>query len=205
MNTFKKIIIKNFLTYKLWLIVLILIIIQSSLSQDMDTNMKTKQPDVVYNNSKEFVNAINKCADYLEQGKTKFQIVPREILLAQAIIESNYGTSRFSEEANNLFGIRTYDLTEPHIKPLNNPTSKFGLKKYKNKCDSVADYIKILNNGFAFERFREVRYQMLLLDEIDLYELVETLDRYASNPDYVKLLQKKIRSLINDERISITD
>ena len=198
MNTFKKIITKNFLTYKLWLIVLILIIIQSSLSQDMDTNMKTKQPDVVYNDSKEFVNAINKCADYLEQGKTKFQIVPREILLAQAIIESNYGTSRFSEDANNLFGIRTYDLTEPHIKPLNNPESEFGLKKYKNKCDSVADYIDILNNGFAFERFREVRYQMLLLDEIDLYELVETLDRYASNPDYVKLLQKKIKSLKDD-------
>lgn len=193
------------MSYKLWLILLILITLQTTLGQDMDKTIKARKPDLVYNDSKEFIIALESCIKWVEKDKNKFQIVPREIIIAQAVIESDYGTSRFSEEANNLFGIRTYDLTEPHIKPLNNPTSEFGLKKYKNKCDSVADYIKILNNGFAFERFREVRYQMLLLDEIDLYELVETLDRYASNPDYVKLLQKKIRSLINDERISITD
>jgi len=46
---------------------------------------------------------------------------------------------------------------------------------------------------------------MILLEDIDVYALVETLDRYASNPDYVKLLKKQIRSLKNDERISITD
>ena len=205
MNTLKKIILKNFLTYKLWLVVLILIIIQSSLSQDMDTNMKTKQPDVVYNDSKEFINAINKCADWIEKDKSIYQIIPRVILLSQAIIESNYGTSRFSEVANNLFGIRTYDLSQPHVKPLNNPTSDFGLKKYKNKCDSVADYINTLNNSFAFEDFRELRYKMILLEDIDVYALVETLDRYASNPDYVKLLTNKIRSLRNDERISTSD
>ena len=205
MNTLRKIILKNFLTYKLWLIVLIFIVIQTSLSQDMDTNMKIKKPDVVYNNSKEFVSAINKCANWVEKDKSVYQIVPRVILLSQAIIESNYGTSRFSEVANNLFGIRTYDLSEPHVKPLNNPTSDFGLKKYKSKCDSVADYINILNNSFAFEDFRELRYKMILLEDIDVYALVETLDRYASNPDYVKLLTNKIRSLRNDERISTSD
>ena len=46
---------------------------------------------------------------------------------------------------------------------------------------------------------------MILLEDIDVYALVETLDRYASNPDYVKLLTNKIRSLRNDERISTSD
>ena len=205
MNTLRKKILKSFLNYKLWLILLILTSLQTTLSQDMDTTMKIKKPDVVYNDSKEFVYAINKCADYLETDKNIYQIIPREILLAQAIIESNYGRSRFSEQANNLFGIRTYDLTIPHITPLNNPESEFGLKKYKSKCDSVADYIDVLNKGSAFEDFRELRYKMILLEDIDVYALVETLDRYASNPDYVKLLTRKIQSLRNDERISITD
>ena len=170
----------------------------------MDKTIKARKPDLVYNDSKEFLSALESCIKWVEKDKNKFQIVPREIIIAQAVIESDYGTSRFSKEANNLFGIRTYDLSVPHVKPLDQPESKFGLKKYKDKCDSVVDYYKVINNGHAFERFREVRYQMVLLDEIDVFELVETLERYASNPNYVNLVKKTIKKLKN-ERISDSD
>lgn len=192
------------MSYKLWLIILILVIIQTTLGQDMDKTIKARKPDLVYNDSKEFIIALESCIKWVEKDKNKFQIVPREIIIAQAIIESDYGTSRFSEVANNLFGIRTYDLSLPHVKPLNQPDSKFGLKKYKDKCDSVVDYYKVINNGHAFERFREVRYQMVLLDEINVFELVETLERYASNPNYVELVKKTIKTIKN-ERISDSD
>ena len=190
MSIFKKKILKGFLSYKLWLVLLILITLQTTLGHDMDKTIKARKPDLVYNDSKEFLSALESCIKWVEKDKNKFQIVPREIIIAQAVIESDYGTSRFSKEANNLFGIRTYDLSVPHVKPLDQPESKFGLKKYKDKCDSVVDYYKVINNGHAFERFREVRYQMVLLDEIDVFELVETLDRYASNPNYVNLVKK---------------
>ena len=192
------------MSYKLWLIILILVIIQTTLGQDMDKTIKARKPDLVYNDSKEFIIALESCIKWVEKDKNKFQVVPREIIIAQAIIESDYGTSRFSKEANNLFGIRTYDLSLPHVKPLGKPDSKFGLKKYKDKCDSVVDYYKVINNGHAFERFREVRYQMVLLDDIDVFELVETLERYASNPNYVNLVKKTIKQLKN-ERISNTN
>ena len=192
------------MSYKLWLIILILVIIQTTLGQDMDKTIKARKPDLVYNDSKEFIIALESCIKWVEKDKNKFQVVPREIIIAQAIIESDYGTSRFSEVANNLFGIRTYDLSLPHVKPLNQPDSKFGLKKYKDKCDSVVDYYKVINNGHAFERFREVRYQMILLNQIDVFELVETLERYASNPNYVELVKKTIKRLKN-ERISDSD
>ena len=197
-------VLKNFLSYKLWLIIFILVIIQTSLGQDMDNKIKARKPDLVYNDSKEFLSALESCIKWVEKDKSVYQIVPREIIIAQAIIESDYGTSRFSEVANNLFGIRTYDLSLPHVKPLNQPDSKFGLKKYKDKCDSVLDYYKIINNGHAFEEFRELRYKMILLDEIDVFELVETLDRYASNPNYVNLIKKTIKMLKN-ERVSDTN
>ena len=192
------------MSYKLWLIILILVIIQTTLGQDMDKTIKARKPDLVYNDSKEFIIALESCIKWVEKDKNKFQVVPREIIIAQAIIESDYGTSRFSKEANNLFGIRIYDLSLPHVKPLGKPDSKFGLKKYKDKCDSVVDYYKVINNGHAFERFREVRYQMVLLDDIDVFELVETLERYASNPNYVNLVKKTIKRLKN-ERVSDSD
>jgi uncharacterized FlgJ-related protein len=204
MSIFKKKILKGFLSYKLWLVLLILITLQTTLGQDMDKTIKARKPDLVYNDSKEFLSALESCIKWVEKDKNKFQIVPREIIIAQAVIESDYGTSRFAKEANNLFGIRTYDLSLPHVKPLGQPESKFGLKKYKDKCDSVVDYYKVINNGHAFERFREVRYQMVLLDEIDVFELVETLERYASNPNYVNLVKKTIKMLKN-ERVSDTN
>ena len=204
MSIFKTKILKSFLSYKLWLIILILVIIQTTLGQDMDKTIKARKPDLVYNDSKEFIIALESCIKWVEKDKNKFQIVPREIIIAQAIIESDYGTSRFSEVANNLFGIRTYDLSTPHVKPLNQPDSKFGLKKYKDKCDSVVDYYKVINNGNAFERFREVRYKMILSNEINVFELVETLERYASNPNYVNLVKKTIKMLKN-ERVSDTN
>ena len=192
------------MSYKLWLVLLILITLQTTLGQDMDKTIKARKPDLVYNDSKEFLSALESCIKWVEKDKNKFQIVPREIIIAQAVIESDYGTSRFAKEANNLFGIRTYDLSLPHVKPLGQPESKFGLKKYKDKCDSVVDYYKVINNGHAFERFREVRYQMVLLDEIDVFELVETLEKYASNPNYVNLVKKTIKMLKN-ERVSDTN
>jgi len=170
----------------------------------MDKTIKARQPDFVYNDSKEFLSTLKSCIKWIEKDTNVYQNVPHEITIAQAVIESDYGTSRFSNEANNLFGVRTYDLSLPHIKPLNNPQSKFGLKKYKTKCDSVADYIKILNNGFAFEEFRELRFKMIKNDNLDVLILVETLSRYASNPNYVKLVKKTIKSLRN-ERISTTN
>ena len=192
------------MSYKLWLVLLILITLQTTLGQDMDKTIKARKPDLVYNDSKEFIIALESCIKWVEKDKNKFQIVPREIIIAQAVIESDYGTSRFAKEANNLFGIRTYDLSLPHVKPLGQPESKFGLKKYKDKCDSVVDYYKVINNGHAFERFREVRYQMVLLDNIDIFKLVETLERYASNPNYVNLVKKTIKMLKN-ERVSDTN
>jgi len=198
MNILKKKILKNFLNYKLWLIILIFVIIQSTLGHDMDKTIKARQPDFVYNDSKEFLSTLKSCIKWIEKDTNVYQNVPHEITIAQAVIESDYGTSRFSNEANNLFGVRTYDLSLPHIKPLNNPQSKFGLKKYKTKCDSVADYIKILNNGFAFEEFRELRFKMIKNDNLDVLILVETLSRYASNPNYIKLLKKTIKSLRNE-------
>tara|TARA_R100001377_G_scaffold48505_1_gene27998 strand:- start:1059 stop:1721 length:663 start_codon:yes stop_codon:yes gene_type:complete len=195
MSILRKINLGSFSKYKLWIIILILVIIQTSLGQDMNKKIEAREPDFVYNNSKEFIKSLNECINWQERNTTIWQNVPREIIVAQAVIESAYGTSRFAKQGNNLFGVMTFNLDEPHLKPSNNKSSKFGAKIYQNKCESVKDYIIVLNTGSAFTHFRELRFQMLKNNDLDVLVLVETLTRYATNPNYIKLLKKTIKSL----------
>ena len=204
MSISKKKNLKSFLIYKLCLLIIILALLGTVFGHNVDTKMEVKQPILVYNDSKEFIESLNDCINWQERNTTIWEDVPREIIIAQAVIESAYGTSRFSKEGNNLFGVMTFNLDEPHLKPLGNKSSKFGAKIYQNKCESVKDYIIVLNTGTAFEDFRELRFQMLKNDDLDVLVLVETLTRYATNPNYIKLLKKTIKSLRN-ERVSDTD
>ena len=107
------------------------------------------------------------------------------ISVAQAILESDWGRSRFSTEANNFYGIIQTDRTEPHIKSLN---STVLLKVYGNKCESVADYIDLLNTSSAFEEYRNLRIGQYMDDNVNVYELIQTLENYAVDPEYTKKL-----------------
>ena len=150
-----------------------------------------KRPNFEFNNNKQFLSNVKQCVDYV-YFYNNVEEVNLELLLAQAALESGWGTSRFAKEGNNLFGIRTYDLKEPHMLPSNNP-KKWGVKVYSHECDSVLNYMQILNNGGAYEKYRELMNN----GENDPYILVETLDAYASDKYYfskVKSILTKIRS-----------
>ena len=198
MSILKKKNLKSFLIYKLCLFIIILALLGTVFGHNMDTKMEVKQPELVYNDSKEFIESLNTCIDWIEKDRTKFQNIPRAIILAQAIIESDYGTSRFAMEGNNLFGVMTFNLDEPHLKPYKDENSKFGARVYPNKCESVKHYISVLNNSSAFENFRELRYKMIKEDNLDVLKLVETLTRYAENPNYIKILKRTIKALRNE-------
>ena len=148
-------------------------------------------PDFEHTNNQQFLNNVIQCVKYIEHTTTDVYPVNLELLLAQAALESGWGNSRFAREGKNLFGIRTYQLTEPHMLPSNNP-KKWGVKVYQHECDSVLNYMLILNNGSAYEKYRE------LIDngETNPYILVETLDAYADDKNYfgkIKSILTKIR------------
>ena len=76
--------------------------------------------------------------------------------------------------------------------PSNNP-KKWGVKVYSHECDSVLNYMQILNTGGAYKKYRELMNN----GENNPYVLVETLDAYASDKHYfskVKSILTKIRS-----------
>jgi len=108
------------------------------------------RPDFERENNQTFINSTVACVEYIYNTTTDVFPVNLELLIAQAGLESAWGNSRFALEGRNLFGIRTYDLREPHMLPSNNP-KKWGVKVYMHECDSVQHYINILNNGTKFE------------------------------------------------------
>ena len=118
-----------------------------------------------------FVYSLNSCiTDLNKTTPTELQI-PSELIVAQAIIETGWGTSRFANEANNLFGIRE------------------GLKEFKTKCDSVADYIRIINEVPAYAEFREMRQDGVT----DALLLARTLKKWAADPKYTDLIEDVIQ------------
>ena len=149
------------------------------------------KPDFERANNQTFINSVGACVNYIYNTTTDVIPVNFEVLLAQAALESGWGNSRFALEGKNLFGIRTYNLTEPHMLPSNNP-KKWGVRVYMHECDSVQHYIDILNNGGAYEKYRELRDN----GETDSLKYVETLGAYASDKHYfgkIKGIIKKLR------------
>ena len=147
-------------------------------------------PDFERANNQTFINSVGACVNYIYNTTTDVTPVIYEVLLAQAALESGWGNSRFSLEGKNLFGIRTYDLREPHMLPSNNP-KKWGVRVYMHECDSVQHYMDILNNGSAYEKYRELRDNGI--EDSLLY--VETLGAYAADKKYFPKLKSIIKKL----------
>jgi len=153
------------------------------------------KPNFENTNNQQFLDNVLKCVEYVYWKNKQLEKVNIELLLAQASLESGWGDSRFAKVGKNLFGIRTYDLKEPHMLPSNNP-KKWGVKVYEHECYSVEHYIKILNNGKSFSDYRKLRKDGI----DDPMILVETLGAYASDKNYfpkIKSIIKKIRKEYN--------
>ena len=155
------------------------------------------KPDFERANNQTFINSVGECVNYIYNTTTDVYPVNFEVLLAQAALESGWGNSRFALEGKNLFGIRTYDLREPHMLPSNKP-KKWGVRVYMHECDSVQHYIDILNNGSAFKEYRVLKHEQ---DVNDPFKLLLTLDAYASDKDYFPKIKRIIKKLREDYEI----
>jgi Bax protein len=157
-----------------------------------------KRPNFERENNQTFINSVGACVNYIYNTTTDVIPVNFEILLAQAALESGWGNSRFALEGKNLFGVRTYDLREPHMLPSNNP-KKWGVRVYMHECDSVQHYIDIINNGSAYEKYRELRDNGVS----DSLKYVETLGAYAADKKYFPKLRSIIKKLRTEYDIPI--
>jgi len=154
-------------------------------------SLKPVVPVINTSNKDTFVQTLNACVNYIYSELPVEQHIPKEILIAQAALETGWGSSRFANEGNNLFGIRTFNKDSEWLLPITWNQNKWigwGVKVYQSKCQSVKDYVRIINTVFAYEKFRELRSQ-----NANVYELVDTLDKYATKNSYTELVKKVIK------------
>jgi uncharacterized FlgJ-related protein len=152
-----------------------------------------KEPEFEYSDKQTFIQATNKCVDYINFTTDRISRVPTSIIIAMAGVESGWGTSRFALEGNALFGVRTWDLkTVPHMKAKGNPDANWGVKKYATKCKSIKDMIGIINRHPAYKEFREEREKQIDAGKWNYRELLSLMSAWSTNPDYGKIIFKAI-------------
>ena len=153
-----------------------------------------EEPDIISDTNEQFIASLDTCIDYVYLSVSPERQLPRKLILAQAILESAWGTSRFANEGNNLFGIRTFDKSQEHLLPItwdSNEWPGWGVKVYESKCASVRDYVRIINEVWAYEELREARKEN---PDITAVELAMYLDKFSTNPNYEKLVVRIIET-----------
>jgi uncharacterized FlgJ-related protein len=136
------------------------------------------EPKIDTTSSDKFIDSMKKCIDYINLDLPKEEQIPSLLIIAQSIVESDYGTSRFAKEGNALFGVRVW--SKNGILPLKQHEGiNWRIKTYHSKCSSTRDYISILNNNHHYSDFRILRKKTK-----DPVKLAETLDNYSTSQNY---------------------
>ncbi len=152
-------------------------------------------PEMDYTSNEEFIKGVTACTLHLNSMEDEWERIPVDLVVAQAIHESEWGRSRFAVEGNNLMGIRTFDSADNQMKPINIPNSSWGLRIFETKCESISYYIDLLNNSHHYNEFREERLMQYISDIVDLEKLAETLAIYAEDVYYTKKIIQTLRDL----------
>ena len=125
--------------------------------------------------------------------KIRMDEVPVSLAIAQAAKETGWGTSRFAQEGNALFGQWTY--SGDGIKPAGSDSEDtHKVMKFKILKASVRAYQRNLNTHKSYREFRKVRaIQRDVFVTLNSIELVNYLEKYAeTGKEYIKILKKII-------------
>ena len=126
--------------------------------------------------------------------KIRMDEVPISMTIAQAAKETGWGTSRFAQEGNALFGQWTWSGKGLRPKGADSD-STHKVMKFKVLQASVKAYQRNLNTHSSYKAFRSARAE--LRDEgkkLDSLILSNYLDKYAeTGKEYVKILQNIIK------------
>ncbi len=124
----------------------------------------------------------------------RIDTVPASLALAQAAIESGWGTSRFAREGNNLFGEWTWQPSEG-LKPRDRAQgADHYVRVFDDLRDSVRSYLNNLNSHEAYQRFRSLRARAGQAGrEMTPTEMTAGLEKYSQRGwAYVKEVREMI-------------
>jgi Bax protein len=134
----------------------------------------------------------------LAKLKVRVKAHPSSIVLAQAAIESGWGTSNFFMEANNIFGIWANENTLNKVEANTTRNGKpVYLRKYSSLYSSVRDYYLTIARVRAYEKFRQERYK-----SNEPLKMIKFLNKYS---ELGKIYPRRIRRVIKENNLTQYD
>jgi len=142
--------------------------------------------------------AYQKKSDFLALRKellNRVNSVDPALALAQAALESGWGSSRFTREANNIFGIWTYNKSIGLVPKNRDISKKHFIRVFADLDESVSHYMYNLNTHSAYEKFRNIRaLQDYIYTEKPTYLQLDGLEKYSGlGQEYLKRIKKVIK------------
>ena len=130
----------------------------------------------------------------LSELKKRIDIVPISLVLAQAAIESGWGTSRFAIEGNAYFGQKVIGKKVNGIEPYENTNPLIKVRAFENINHSVKAYLNNLNTHYAYKNFRKSRTELRSFGKTLQGEiLANELNKYSElGTEYVESIKKII-------------
>lgn len=120
---------------------------------------------------------------------------PTSLVLAQAALESAWGTSRFATKGNNLFGQWCYKKGCGLVPVNRKEDANHEVRKFDSVLDSIAGYVLNLNRHYRYQELRQLRQNYREAKAVpDSIKLTEGLLAYSERgPAYVEEVQSVIR------------
>ena len=131
----------------------------------------------------------------LAELKKRIDIVPISLAIAQAAIESGWGTSRFAQEGNAYFGQKIIGIKVNGIRPNDSENPLIKVRIFENLNDSVKAYLNNLNTHFAYKNFRKSRNELRSFGKtLEGEVLANQLKKYSElGNEYIINVQEIIR------------
>ena len=131
----------------------------------------------------------------LAELKKRIDIVPISLAIAQAAIESGWGTSRFAQEGNAYFGQKIIGIKVDGIRPNDSENPLIKVRIFENLNDSVKAYLNNLNTHFAYKNFRKSRNELRSFGKtLEGEVLANQLKKYSElGNEYINNVQEIIR------------
>lgn len=131
-----------------------------------------------------------------KQLLARVDVVPVSLALAQAAVESGWGTSRFARQGNAMFGQQTWKAGAGMAPLQRNSGAGHQVRSFNRLSESVQAYLRNLNTHGHYDRLRARRAELRQAGKTqEGFELARYLDRYSSSGEkYVSDLRQVMRN-----------
>lgn len=134
----------------------------------------------------------------------RVDVIPVSLILSQAGLESGWGTSRYVQEGNALFGQRVWDASQPGMTPSDrNANQNHRVRTFTSLEESVRSYAKNLNTNAAYLEMRRTRANFRRSGRSpSARDLIPHLSSYSEDPTYYS---GTINTIVTDNRLTDFD